>query len=320
MEEKIRVVGLPAIPTMRIARLRLPPIEKRVTLNKLTFDLIPPELPQPQVKENDELNYQTAADIFRRTYKLIYHNWPDVSMSLGKEWETAVKNARSAGMDFQSFLAFNMAGYKLTHPHTPFYRSIITAKSSVDKIQEIKKLCLDKFNAVDAERMGMMLDIILDNVDEAMLASEVAFGTWIVGQKLRIGGNTTQDFYERKEIGLSQFWLAVEPTYYDCVLTSYIKQKFGSEAEQKHRHLVLQTIGKLKRRPTLASTVFNSRCRIMQAAVKHVLGLYGLTQESFTYPDEPVYECYSFWNSLGLALLHFETTKAVLGDRHRLWR
>ena len=317
--EETKVVGLSAAPLVRVARHRLPPIEPRIALNKVEFQLIPKKLPQPQIKETEKLDYQTASDIFRQVYKMIYKEFPSVGMSLGKEWEKVADNARQAGMDFQSFLACNIAGYKLTHPYTSFFKTVLTGPSSVTNVAEMKKLCLEKFNTVDVERMGLVLDIALNNIDDEMLASEVAFGSWIVGQKLMVGGNSAPGFYERKEYGLSVFWLAIEPTYYDLVLDPFQDEHFGSVAEQKHRHNVLQTIARLTRRPTLASTVFNSRRRIMHSAVKHVLRLHGLTEESFTYPDKPVHECYPFWNGLGLALLHYETLKAVLGERHRLW-
>ena len=91
-------------------------------------------------------------------------------------------------------------------------------------------------------------------------------------------------------------------------------------AERKHRHLVLQEIALLKRRSTLAATVFNTRTRIMPKAVKTVLLRHGLTPKDFTYPEREVYESFPFWNGLGLAVQHLEVLKAVLGQRHTLWR
>jgi hypothetical protein len=303
----------------RIAQVKVPVGEeqKRVTLDKVKFNLIPEDLPQPKTKETEELDYQTASDIFRQTYKLVYHAWPEVS--LGKNWETAVNNARAAGMAFKTFATFVIAGYKLTHPLTPFFVSNLTAPSSAGKIAGLRKVCLDKFNVEDAESLGMVLDIVLDNIDEYMLASEVGFGSWITGAKLRLGGNSTPRFYDNKELGLYRYWLAVEPTYHSYILKPFLREKFGTDEEKKHRHLVLQDIGLLKRRQTLASTVFNSRTRIMPTALKRVLQRHALTPDCFTYPDEVVYESYPFWNGLGLAIQHYEALKAVRGERHRLW-
>lgn len=304
----------------RIAQVKLPAWvkqQKRTTLDKIEFNLIPTDLPQPYRDDDVDLNYQTASDIYRRTYRLVYHKWPEIA--LGQRWETVVKNAQTAKMSFRSFITFVLAGYKLTHPYTPFFVNNLTAPSAVEGIAELRKVCLEKFNVEDAEALGMVLDIVLDNIDDYMFTSEVAFGSWIVGSKLKTSGNPTPHFYASKELSQYRYWLAVEPTYHRCILIPYLDKAFGSEEEKKYRHIVVQDIGLLKRRPTLASTVFNARSRIMLKALKHVLSFHGVTPDCFTYPVEPVYESYPFWNGLGLALQHFEALKAVSGERHRLW-
>ena len=305
----------------RIAQSELPAgIEhkKLYSLDSIEFKLIPEDLPQPMVDECSEIDYQTASDIYRRMHKLVYHAWPTIALS--QNWEAAVANAKTASMGFTEFVTFALAGYKLTHPFTPFYPSILASANAAETVYGLRRACLEKFNVEDAEALGMVLDIVLDNIDESMVASEIDFGAWIVGTKLRCGGNSTPQFYSEKELGLNRYWLALEPTYHDCILRPYLKAKFGTVAERKHRHLVLQEIALLKRRSTLAATVFNTRTRIMPKAVKTVLLRHGLTPKDFTYPEREVYESFPFWNGLGLAVQHLEVLKAVLGQRHTLWR
>ena len=49
------------------------------------------------------------------------------------------------GMDFKTFCLYIIAGFMVTHEHTPFYPSNLVAESSIGKVEGFRKACLKKF-------------------------------------------------------------------------------------------------------------------------------------------------------------------------------
>lgn len=275
-------------------------------------------MPMPDLAGN-AVDQVSANDIYRQAYRMIYNEWP--RHELGKNWQAAVSNAEVAQMDFKTFCLYIIAGWFVTHGYTAFFPVNLTAGSSIKRVEEYRKACLLKFGASDGKSLGLLLNLEFFDIDDEMLLSETSFGRYIVGSALKSTCNPCADFYGMEETRLSPYWLSIEYTYHEHVLLPHLKQKIeGTPNESKHRHLVCQVIGALKRRSHLASTIFASRSRVMPKAVKSVLSFHGLTPDSFTSADVNVDDSFKFWRKLGWAVQHWEAVKAVRNENHRLWR
>lgn len=277
-------------------------------LDKLTFNLVPEGLPMPDI-DQESLDQETANDIYRDAYRAVYNEWP--RNDLGKHWQAAVANSRAAQMDFKTFCIYVIAGYFITHEHTPFFPVNLSAPSSLEKLESYRKVCKRKFNATDAKSLGLMLNLELYDIDEEMLRSEIGFGRYVTA--LVAHGEPLEDIpyfvYDRGELEFSPYFLSTEKTYQETVFMPYIKESMranvfekktlGTPHQLRHRHLVSQVISALKRRTHLASTIFASRSRIMPKATKTVLDLHGLKPGTPISNVNEITDAYEFWIQVG---------------------
>lgn len=277
-------------------------------LDKLTFNLVPEGLPMPDI-DQESLDQETANDIYRDAYRAVYNEWP--RNDLGKHWQAAVANSRAAQMDFKTFCIYVIAGYFITHEHTPFFPVNLSAPSSLEKLESYRKVCKQKFNATDAKSLGLMLNLELYDIDEEMLRSEIGFGRYVTA--LVAHGEPLEDIpyfvYDRGELEFSPYFLSTEKTYQETVFMPYIKESMranvfekktlGTPHQLRHRHLVSQVVSALKRRTHLASTIFASRSRIMPKATKTVLDLHGLKPGTPISNVNEITDAYEFWIQVG---------------------
>lgn len=281
-------------------------MENAYPLDKLVFNFLPDGLPEPDV--NGETTDQvTANDVYRQAYRMVYNRWP--RHDLGRKWQNATANAKLAQMDFKTFCLFIITGFAITHQTTDFFPTNLTAPSSIGKVESYRKACMNKFGASDARSLGLMLNVEFHDIDEEMLLSEVNFGRYIVGNYKHHGSDRCKEVYDFDEISFSPYWLAIEGTYHDFVFKPYLKKaiestpfnknKLGTDAQLRHRHLVTQVISALKRKSHLASTIFCSRSRIMPKAVNDVLTRNGIKTTVPIAETVNVDNAFEFWKHLG---------------------
>ena len=277
-------------------------------LDDLTFNFVPSGLPMPDIIAGDHVSQSTANDIFRQAYRMAYNEWP--KLDLGKNWQRSVSNAKEAQMDFKTFCLFVITGYMITHEHTPFYASVLAAATSIEKVEAYRKACKRKFNSSDARSLGLMLNLEFYDIDDEMLLSEISFGRYITGLvKHDRTDHIPFYIYDHDEISFSPYWLTIEPTYQKTIFRPFLKAamaiktsdktSLGTTAQLRHRHLVSQVISALKRRSSLAATVFTSRSRVMLKAVKSVLDHHGIRVNEKISDNVAIDDAYGFWRQLG---------------------
>jgi hypothetical protein len=298
----------------------------RVALDHLEFELTPSGLyADDNATEigNLTINRSNVEDLFRRCYYTVFGSrWPE-SSNLGKDWTKIVENARTAKVSLNTFIATVMAAWKMTHPATPFYVNNLTAESSVAKVDRYSRMLKERYGHDGIDSLGMFTESETPRIEEQMLLSECLTGKWIIGWKMSRDGPAVQSLYRHHELALDPHWLAVEPTYIDTVLRPYLSMESTvneSAAIKAHRERVLSTHSMLKKRKTLARTIFSARSQIMPAALKTVLKGVGHLPENFTHPNVVVKDTIKFWNVLGLAVTHWECLKALRAEPNRLWR
>jgi hypothetical protein len=298
----------------------------RIALDHLEFELTPPELyanDDASVVGNVLVNRSNVEDLYRRCYYTVFGSrWPE-SSNLGKEWQKIVKNAVAAKVSLNTFIATVMAAWQLTHPQKPFYTSSLIADSSVEKVGRYSRMLRERYGYDGMDALGLFTDSETPRIEEQMMVSETLAGKWIVGWKMSRDGPAVQSLYKHHELALDPHWLASESTYVNLVLRPYLElESTASEsaAIKAHRERVLSTHSMLKKRKTLARTIFSARSQIMPAALKSVLKGVGHLPENFTHPDTVVKDTIKFWNILGLAVTHWECLKGLMAEPNRLWR
>ena len=299
-------------------------LEHRIPLDRLTFELTPPALfAKDALVEIDDMavNRTNVEDLYRRCYYSIFaHKWP-ASSSLGVDWTKIIQNAQTAGVSLNTFIATIMAAHKMTHPQAAFPTNNLTADSSVQKVAKYSKMLRDQYGHDGMDALGMFTDSETPRIEEQILRSETLAGRWIVGCKMLRDGSAVHSLYQHHELALDEHWLASESTYLELVLKPYLSTSVNeSTAIRTHRERVLSTHAMLKKRKTLARTVFSARSQILPAALKAVLKSVGHAPENFTHPNKVVTDSIKFWNILGLAVTHWECVKALQYEPHRLWR
>lgn len=298
--------------------------EDRVPLSKAVFDLTPDKVRGTGIcTEIDGKNVRRTdvENIYRRCHYAVFgQEWPSRS-GLTQEWSQIVYNAQLSNLTLDAFIGTVMLAHKLMQPHVNFYSTILTAKNSVQQIEKYTQLCKEKCGYTGLEALGICLREEVDSLDDNMLHSEIVAGSYVLHFKLKIGGLPYESLYELKELTLDPYWLATEPTYIETVLEPYSTlHRKGTPMQDQHRHLALNAHAALKRKKTLARTVFETRSRIMPLAVVQVLRPLGYPVDAFTVPNISITESMFLWTKLAAAILHIECTKAVHSAPHVLWR
>lgn len=267
----------------------------------------------------ESINSRVVEDVYKRCYYRVYHGWP--IKNVGQHWEKIVDNSREARVTLEMFILINIAAYKITHPKSSFFPSILAAESAWQKIEMYTSLCRKQHGHLSPESLGLTLEEDLSSIDDGILHSEITVGRFIVGWKLRGQGPWLKSLYYEHELTLDPYWLCIEPTYIESVLKPHLRNPTeGTDAQKKFRHEVTLHHAMLKRRKTLAASVFASRSKMMSTAVQTVLQFNNLNMDDFTHADQPVKDAFKFWNVLGLAVAHWECIKATSSLPHVLWR
>lgn len=295
-----------------------------ITLDRLTFELTPTALLARDITvdvDDVSVNRSNVEDLYRRCYYTVFgQRWPQNS-SLGKDWKAIILNAKAANVSLNTFIATIMAAYKLTHPDQPFYVNNLTAESSVNKVGRYSRLLKEKYGHDGIDALGMFTQSETPRIEEQVLLSETLAGKWIVGCKLTGQGSAVSSMFQRNELKFDPHWLAIEPVYIETILKPHVEKPDVNEsaAIKAHRERVLSTHSMLKKRKSLARTVFSARSQIMPSALKSVLRSVGHLPENFLHADAVVTNALKFWNVLGLAVQQWECLKALRAEPHRLW-
>lgn len=296
----------------------------KIPLSQVVFDLMPPAIaPTDDLLQIESLSVRRSAveDRYRRCYYAVFDGkWPE-SSHLGKEWRKVVENATAAKLSINSFIAITMSAWKLTHPKSPFYASNLLAVSSVNKAAKHAEMLKERYGHTGLEALGLFIDASTPQIEEQMLHSEIIAGQWIIGCKLNRDMPAIQSLLTQRELALDAHWLATENRYVEDILKPHVQNPGNeSSAIRAHRERVLSTHGMLKHNRDLARTIFAVRSQVMPDAMSSVLKGVGHAPDHFVVTDEPVTDALKFWNTVALAVQHWECEKALRCEPHRLWR
>jgi len=290
---------------------------RHVPLSTIKFNFTPEGLEQ-SIVEPKEINAKVVEDMFRRSYYRVYRAWP--KQSVGNKWELILANARTSKLSLETFMVTVMLSWRITRPNTVFPVPMLAQPMAPDKVMDYARICRDTKGYTGADALGKLFDLDMSGLGEKLARSEMLYGQSIIGWKLFKGSLDFKAIYTNLELSLDPYWLAVEPTYMDCVITPYLQDSSKSSTLQcEIRSIVCQHIGMMKRNKRIASTVFSLRAKMMAEAVKSALEKWSKKPDDFTHANVTVTDPTKFWNALGLAVLHVECQRAVDSLPHKLW-
>lgn len=301
----------------------------RVSINKLRYHFLPPGFGMRS-------RHSKTGDPDKANIEELYafcHKWVFGKKPKGSVWRyhrAITDQADELGVSIKMLFLANMAGWKYSNHGNDFYAALLLGDRAREEVLAMSKACQDRYGAFDILALDRLIaakftreagcDRLADkDFEQQILSSEILAGSWIVNYKLFHAGQLLERFYKENETSLNPHWLAIEPTYFDEVLSPYFDHQAEEDAKisvivRNHRYHTMQLMGRLKRGTRRAITLFTLRERVMPQAVERVLNQHGYSPEDFEVFNVPVIQPIRFWANLGLAILQMELLKCVDGE------
>jgi hypothetical protein len=295
----------------------------RVPLSQATFSFLPAGY-EARFSGVDDEDPETPEleRVYALCHETVFGRSPaDCRMS--RHRETILANVRRADCSLRLFLLANMVGHQKMEnervaatalaPIRRFGIRLLTDSRAVERARMYAELCRKQFGTFTLSTLMTLSERNTDDNDleQRLLDSEVTAGRWLIGHKIHHEGPPYALFYEREEMKLDPYWLAIEDSYKTLVLDH---SEPDSREQRRHRHAVAQTIGYLKRHRNISAAVFKARQEIMPQALSRVLEHYGYRPEDFEIEDKPVTDPLEIWVTLGLAIQHFNLLNYLHGE------
>lgn len=277
---------------------------RRVTLDRLTFDLVPPglhKLPAAGFDPEQDINA-----LYQSSYRLVYGTNPNDT--LGKFTPTVLRLARQAKVSVSNFITISMVGYSLAWPDKAFTPGCLTGNQALSRVKTYAQACLDKFGTVDLYGLDALTN--QNNAQYSlrtrMLNTEVTVGKWIIEWKLDNEGPPYSALFDALEQDLDVNWLAIEPRYAPR-LQAYTQTANATA----NSHSVALKMRVLKKRKHESYANFVYRQMVLPEALKQVLSEFSYMPTDFERVNEPVTDALQFWHRLALAIQHVECLKWI---------
>lgn len=303
----------------------------KVPLDRVKFDLTPAEATD---KYKDKLRKEAFGmddpelpyiqRLYSDCYLSVFHKNPTDNIS---QYREEVKlNAMKAHCSVRMYILANMVAHtvqdKAVNTNTEkqrvakFHAKLLTGALGIKRAAMYQEMCNDRYGTFTLTSLAVLTDMDdKDDIEAAMLRSEVRAAKWFVRFKIFNGGPVVQALYDSEELHLAPEWLAIEKSYLDTVLKPYMAKEIkGTEAVEKHRYNVFQVHTHYKRNLGSQKLAWISRQRILPQAVLEVVNSFGLKPDDFLYPRITVNDPMQFWLSLSLTLRHYHCWLYLNGE------
>jgi hypothetical protein len=290
---------------------------------------MPPELKDkvPKIAEDyEDPEAPHLARAYLNCYHTIFQRKPAKHDNATRYQKEIINGARLCSTSIRMFILSNMMAHQVQQHTvmdeteksraTPFHSKLLSGKLALTRCNMYNKLCRKRYGTFSLSSLATLADENYedDEIHNALLHSEVAAGKFIVSYKINTGGPPYVAFYEQEEFVLNQYWLSIEPTYKKVILDAHRLKPSGSEAIQRHRFDVLQTIGYLKRNRTDQELMFSAREKIMPRAVEQVLAFFQHRPDDFLIEDEVIKDPLRLWIRIGRAIQHYNLYLFLNGE------
>lgn len=295
----------------------------RVSLDKAVYRILPEAYAMRFNIEADDPETPELQRVYILCHTTIFGKEP-TDYNMGKHREAVLTNIRKSGCSLRLFLLANMIGHQRMQQETvaktalaktkPFRLSMLAAPKALERASMYAELCRKEFGTFTLSTLSVLSETNYEasDLEKRLLDSEITAGRWLVGHKIIHGGPPYELFYESEEMNLDPYWLAIDDSYKTLVLD---KKPRTSQALQRHRYSVVQSIGFLKRHKNVAIAVFRARQQIMPKAVASVLEHFGYQPYDFEIEDKPITNPLELWVTLGRAIQHFNLLNYLHGEK-----
>jgi hypothetical protein len=284
----------------------------RVPLSTSSFKLMPPRLEEIRDKLEDP-DMPDLEETYRQCHMAVFERLPaDRIGQRPRALEAVPRVAKELNCSVKVMMTTVMMAHQASSPDRDFYATMLAGPSAVRRVEMYRDACRQKFGFFDISAINTLTGEAHTTLDDRLLTSETIFGEFVVGYKMRVGGEPFTEFYRIREQGLDPTWLAIEPTYQE-VLMSHVQDPHGSHHIRRHRHAVVQAQRALKLNKRQAAFTFQAREKIMPKAVATVVWRRGINPDHLLV-ESPVVDAGKMWSRVGLALQHVHLLRFIDGD------
>lgn len=212
--------------------------------------------------------------------------------------------ARRLGVSLEVYFYACLMGHQISCPERAFRAPYLLGPTAEKRVKFYRSHALKRFHALDATSLRHLAGHGADHQRDAFLASETLFGSWIVNERCRRGGNGAAALYANRECAFPATWLAVEPSYAQWRSTQTERPYLGTDEDGqpvfneigRHRHAVSQVPNNTR------SALLALRDKVLPLAAAQVLQKHGVSPRQLLI-QSPVTAAFPFWLRLGDALL-----------------
>lgn len=222
------------------------------------------------------------------------------------------RSAAELSVSLEVYIYACLLGHQISCPERAFRADLLKAPSAAKRVQFYRDRAIARFHALDLTSLGNLTGQHLGHQRSALLDSETLFGTWVVNERCRRGGNGVAALYAARECALNPAWLAIEPSYAKWRKTQpeqpYLKtDEAGAPVFNeigRHRHAINQV------NRTAWPGLSRLRDEILPVAAAHILQKHNVDPTHILITS-PVTNAFAFWLRLGDALLQLRLLQII---------
>ncbi len=198
-----------------------------------------------------------------------------------------------------AYLFSVMHGFKVSCPERRFYSRFLVNESAEKRVIFYRKHAARTYGVADPDSISRIAGERKELTTEMEVAEEI-FGGWVVGERVRRGGNGLALLYGNRETAFSPHWLVTEGSY----LRWMQAQEKGTAFQKQHRDLVLRVDA------NAVASLAKIRGQVVASVAGRVILRAGFDPESFRIAT-PVTNALKFWLGVGSALLQLRLIHGV---------
>lgn len=238
--------------------------------------------------------------------------------------QAATEAAQRLRVSLEVYFYACLLGHQVSCPERAFRATYLTNDTADKRVRFYRDKAKARFHALDLPSIARLSPSAAAPQQGAMFDSELLFGTWIVNERCRRGGNGVAALYARRERALAPEWLATEPSYARWRETQPTAPYLNTNRRRitdddsiaegapvfneigRHRHAVSQIA------PTTYRALLRRRSEVLPAAAAHVLHTHGVAPNRLAAAS-PITDAFQFWLHVGDALLQLRLFQLVHG-------
>lgn len=256
---------------------------------QLPISRVQVELSSPKARANPGVDVDLSA-IYALAYSRVFNRQaPDTPANPTE----VLQAAGELGVLPETYVYACLLGHRVSSPERRFTARLLTSPAAAKRVAFYRETAVREFGTADVDAVSRVTGGCARLRGE-LLDAETIFGGWVVGARCTTTGNGLVALYRQRELGLSPYWLATEPTYHQWLRSHGTTDT--SQERRRHRQLVASV------NPMALPELVRQRGTMLVVAAGHVLHRQGHLLDHFR-TRSPVTDALRFWLALGDAIL-----------------